>query len=201
MLAPHPAAAGAWLRGVGDGFLSWTFKIQDGDGAVGYSTAYAEYGMNPDLTVGLDMGSDELGDYKALAFVLMPISREGTQVVFELAAGTLQGGAAIRPGISVGRGWNWHDLGGWWNVDTRARVTGEDTALAIDATLGITVWEGTMLIGQLQEGGPLTDPEFLRLSGSVVWKALPGQHIEVGLSTGLIEAEDFGVKIGTWRSF
>ncbi len=195
------ANAGAWLRAEGGGFLSWNIKIQDGTETTTYSTIYAEYGINPDLTVGLDMGSDEGGDHKALAFVLMPLSREGLHIAFELAAGTLDQGAAIRPGLSVGKGLSVGNLNGWWAVDTRARVTGDGTALAIDTTLGVNLWEETKLIGQVQQGGPLSDPDFLRLTGSVVWGIAPGQHMEVGLTTGLKDGEDFGVKLGMWRSF
>ncbi|MEI4260244.1 hypothetical protein [Roseovarius sp. D0-M9] len=200
-LAPAPAAAGPWLRGAGEGFLSWTVKVQDDDDAKWYGTLYTEYGINPDLTVGLDLGSDEDGGHKALAFVLMPVSREGLHVAFELGAGTLDDGAALRPGLSVGRGLDWGQFGGWWALDTRLQITGGATDLAIDATLGVTLWEGTMVIGQLQEGGPLTDPDFLRGTASVVWQSAPGHHIEVGLSTALKDAEDFGLKIGMWHSF
>jgi hypothetical protein len=199
--APAPVVAGAWLRAEAHGFLSWTVKVQDGAAATTYSTIYGEYGINPDLTIGLDLGSDEGGDHKALAFVLMPLSREGLHIAFELAAGTLERGAAIRPGVSVGRGLNWGGLSGWWNIDTRARITQDNTALAIDATLGINLWAETKLIGQIQEGGFLADPDFLRLAGSVVWQVAQGQHFEIGLTTALKDAEDFGLKLGMWRSF
>src|SRR5690554_6335396 len=196
-----PADAGAWLRAEGDGFLSSAIKVQDGEAAKTYSTIYAEYGANPDLTVGLDIGSDEIGDYKALAFVLMPLSREGVHVAFELAAGTLEEGPALRPGLSLGKGLTLGDFSGWWSVDTRASIVPGDVALAVDATLGVTLWEETQLIGQMQQGGPLIDPDLIRLSGSLVWPIAPGRKMEGSLSTSLKNAEDFGVKLGVWHSF
>lgn len=200
-MGASPALAGAWLRAEGGGFLSSTINVQDDDDTTTYGTLYAEYGINPDLTVGLDIGSDEGGDHKGLAFVLMPLSRDGLHVAFELAAGTLDEGAALRPGISVGRSLSIKDLNGWWSVDTRARLTTDDISLAIDTTVGLKLPSETMLIGQLQHGGPIADPDFLRLSGSVVWPISAGRHIEVGLTTGLMSAEDFGVRLGMWRSF
>ena len=200
-IGPSPATAGAWLRAEGGGFLSSTIKIQDDDNTTTYGTLYAEYGINPDLTVGIDIGSDEGGDHKGLAFVLMPLSRDGLHIAFELAAGTLDEGAALRPGISVGRSLSISDLNGWWSVDTRARLTQDDISLAIDTTLGLTLPGKTMLIGQIQQGGPVADPDFLRLAGSVVWPISAGRHIEVGLTTSLKNAEDFGIKLGMWRSF
>ncbi len=101
----------------------------------------------------------------------------------------------------MGRSLSIKDLNGWWSVDTRARLTTDDISLAIDTTVGLKLPSETMLIGQLQHGGPIADPDFLRLSGSVVWPISAGRHIEVGLTTGLMSAEDFGVRLGMWRSF
>ncbi|WP_281967540.1 hypothetical protein [Roseovarius nanhaiticus] len=198
---PSPAWAGPWLRTPGEGFLSWSVKIQDDANSKGYSTLYAEYGMNPDLTVGLDLGSDDGGKAKALAFVVMPLSRGPLHITFELGAGTSDDSPAFRPGISVGRGITLAGLGGWWSIDTRAAILEGSTDLSIDATLGLRPWDGTMLIAQLQQGGALTEPDTLRLTGSVVWETQPGHHIEVGLASGLKNGEDFGIQLGIWRSF
>lgn len=200
-LAPVPADAGAWLRSEGEGFASSTTKIQDGAEARSYSTAYVEYGATPDLTVGFDLGTDEMGDYKALGFVLMPISREGLHVAFQLAAGVVQDEPAFRPGLSFGRGLAIGELSGWANIDIRATIAPGDVDLAIDATLGVTLWEKTKLIWQVQHGGLVQDPDFLRAEAAVVWEVAPRTDIEAGLTTALKDAEDFGVKIGIWRRF
>lgn len=198
---PAPLCAGAWLRGVGDGFLSWGVKVQDHDDTKTYSTVYAEYGINPDLTLGVDLGSDEAGGHKALAFVRMPLSRERLHVAFELGAGVLGERPAIRPGLSLGQGLTFGERNGWFNIDTRANVAGEHVSVAIDTTIGLHVGADTMLIGQLQQGGPMGDPDFLRLTGSVVWRISPHRQLEVGMSRGLINAEDFGIELGLWREF
>lgn len=200
-LAAGNAHAGAWLRDEGDGFASWSLKIQHGADAKGYSTFYAEYGLNPDLTGGLDVGGDEEGDYKALAFVLMPIRRDNLHIAFQLAAGTIADDPALRPGVSVGRGVQLGGLDGWANIDIRAAITPGDVDLSIDATVGLTVWEGTRMIWQVQQGGTLSDPDFLRATAAVVWEIAPGRHIEVATSTSLKQAEDFGVQIGVWQRF
>jgi hypothetical protein len=200
-LAAGPARAGAWLRAEGDGFASWSIKVQDGADTKGYSTLYAEYGLNPDLTGGLDIGSDEEGEYKALAFVLMPIRRDDLHIAFQLAAGAIADDPALRPGISVGRGLRISGRDGWANIDIRAAIMPGDVDLSIDATLGWAVWEGTKMIWQLQQGGALADPDFLRATASVVWQVAPRRHIEIGATTSLINAEDFGVQIGVWQTF
>ena len=200
-LAADTARAGAWLRAEGEGFASWSLKIQHGAETKQYSTLYAEYGLNPDLTVGLDVGSDEARDYKALAFVLMPLQRDSLHIAFQMAAGVVAGDPALRPGLSVGRGLKIGGLDGWTNVDLRATIIDGDADLELDATLGLTVWEGTKMIWQLQQGGQPHEPDFLRATASVVWEVAHGRHIEVATSTGLINAEDFGIQIGIWQSF
>ncbi len=200
-LTSGPARAGAWLRAEGEGFTSWSIKAQKGGTSMGYGTFYAEYGLIPDLTGGLDIGGDEMGDYKALAFVLMPIRRDDLHVAFQLAAGAIANDPALRPGISVGRGLQFGRLDGWANIDMRAAITPGEVELSIDATLGLNVWKRIKVIGQLQQGGTPHAPDFLRASASVVWQVSPGRHIEVGTTTGLVNAEDFGLQIGIWKTF
>lgn len=199
--AAGPAHAGAWLRAAGEGFASSSVKIQDAEATKSYGTVYLEYGLTPDLTGGLDIGSDEAGDYKALAFVLMPVSRADLHVAFQLAAGAVAGAPAFRPGLSLGRGLRIGGLDGWASLDTRATITPGDVDLAMDATLGLDVWDGTKMIWQLQQGGALHEPDFLRATASVVWQATPGMDIEVGVTSGLLNVEDFGLKLGLWRTF
>ncbi len=200
-LAAGSARAGAWLRAEGDGFASWSIKAQDGGTSMGYGTFYAEYGLNPDLTGGLDVGSDEMGDYKALAFVLMPIRRDDLHIAFQLAAGAIAAEPAMRPGISVGRGVQFGPLDGWANIDMHAAITPGAVDLSIDATLGLNVWKKAKVIAQLQQGGAPHAPDFLRATASVVWQVSPQRHIEFGTTTGLINAEDFGLQIGIWKTF
>ena len=198
---PATAQAGAWLRDPGAGFLSWSIKIQDHDSAKAYGTLYGEFGINPDLTVGLDLGTDDGGDHKALAFVVMPLSRSRLRASFELGAGVTEDTPTVRPGLSVGGEITLAGLGGWWSLDTRAAIRPDDVELSVDATLGVMRADRTMLIAQVQQGGALAAPDTLRLTGSVVWETAPGRHFEVGLTTDLEEGEAFGFKIGVWRSF
>ncbi|MDO5757390.1 MAG: hypothetical protein Q4P24_07730 [Rhodobacterales bacterium] len=200
-LAAGPAQAGAWLRAEGEGFTSWSVKVQDDAATRGYSTAYLEYGLNPDLTGGLDIGGNELGEHKALAFVLMPIRRDDLHVSFQLGAGVISGEAAMRPGVSIGKGLKLGALDGWGNIDIRSDVTGSGTYLSIDTTLGVNVSKRAKLIGQLQQGGPLTSPDYMRAFASVVWQFAPGRHIELGATTSVINSESFGLQIGFWNSF
>ncbi|WP_113912258.1 hypothetical protein [Roseovarius dicentrarchi] len=200
-LCATSAGAGAWLRNVGDGFASFSIKVQHEADAKGYSTFYAEYGLNPDLTGGFDIGGDEEGDYKALAFVLMPLRRDGLHIAFQLAAGAIADDPAIRPGLSIGRAVQVGGLDGWANLDLRATVAPGDVDLSVDAAFGLNVWEGTMMIWQLQQGGHMHEPDFLRATASVVWQIAGNRHIEVATSTSLKNAEDFGIQIGVWQAF
>ena len=73
MLAAAQAAAGAWPRPPGSGFVSVGFEVATSRSALspsgletdpspdftGYRTLYAEFGITPRLTFGLDIGQDD----------------------------------------------------------------------------------------------------------------------------------------------
>lgn len=204
-LLPGPLMAGAWLRDEGVGFVSLTTTLeepQDWGAPDGYGALYAEYGLTPDLTLGLDLGVDEGGREKAIAFAVLPFHRDGLRINFEIGVGTSDAHPVLRPGVSVGRDISLAGLGGWFSVDARASVTEDhDPVFATDITLGLAPRPRLKLIAQLQQGGPMPDPDWLRAGASVVWEESPGRHLELGVTAGITGAESFGLKLGLWQEF
>lgn len=204
-LLPAPALAGAWLRDEGAAFLSFALTLEDPQdwGAPDGSAAfYGEYGLSPDLTIGLDLGTDEHGSAKAFGFAVLPINRDGMQVSLEIGAGVDAGDPALRPGVSIGRSITLAGLGGWFSVDARATVTEDhDATFASDTTLGIIAHKRVKMFVQLQQGGPMSDPDWLRVASSVVWQVSPGRHLELGATAGITGAESVGLTLGLWQEF
>ncbi|MEB8385917.1 hypothetical protein OO012_01640 [Rhodobacteraceae bacterium KMM 6894] len=204
-LFPVPALAGAWLRDEGAAFLSFSITLeepQDWGAPDGYGAFYGEYGLTPDLTLGLDLGTDESGKSKAFAFAVLPFKRDGMLINFEIGAGVDDGDPALRPGVSIGRPITLAGLGGWFNVDTRATITqGHDPVFASDITLGLITSKRTKMFVQLQQGGPMSDPDWLRVASSVIWQMTPDRHLELGVTTGITGAESLGLKLGIWQEF
>ncbi|RKF14935.1 hypothetical protein D6850_08700 [Roseovarius spongiae] len=205
LLLPGSAAAGAWLREKGAGFLSYDVTLKEGGATRGYGSLYAEYGVRPRLTLGVDMGSNEEGRYEAFAFAVLPLGRPDAPLrrSLELGLGAVEGAAVFRPGLSVGRGFMALGQSGWVALDSRALIsldTGE-IRTKTDVTLGLNRGERAKWILQLQQGGPMADPDYLRLAPSVVLRTRPGRHLELGMTAGLGGAEDYGIKLGVWREF
>jgi hypothetical protein len=204
-LLSGPVLAGAWLRDEGRAFLSFSVTLedpQDWGAPEGYGAFYGEYGLTPDLTLGLDLGTDEDGTAKGFAFAVLPINRDGMLVNFEIGAGVDEGDPALRPGLSIGRPITLAGLGGWFSLDARATVTQDHhPVISSDTTLGLNTHDRVKVILQLQQGGEVSDPDWLRVASSVIWQIEPGRHLEIGATAGITGVETLGLTLGIWQEF
>lgn len=208
LLMPVPCLAGAWLREAGETYLSYSLTLEDpGDSgrAVGYSAIYLEHGLRADLTIGLDAGTDELGETKLIAFGVFPLTPPGsaTRISAEMGLGMLNEQVVLRPGLSVGRPVTLFGRPGWIGLDARIglRVDSGQASASTDWTLGLQATPRSKIIVQLQQGGHLDDSDFVRIAPSVVFERGPGRHLEIGVTAGLKSASDAGLKLAIWRAF
>lgn len=208
LLLTGTAQAGPWTREMKEGFLSFSTiakKAEKLTDPLSYSSIYVEYGLRPNLTIGFDGGADDLGQYKALIFAARSIrgADRKTRMTLELGLGAVNDKFVLRPGLAIGRSFTALSKPGWFSVETRAEMTPElsNIQLGTDITLGLSPWDRTKLIFQVQSGGTMADPDYIRLAPSVTYEVKPGRHLELGMTAGIKNAESFGVKFGMWRSF
>lgn len=201
------AQSGAWLRADGEGFVSLSGTVEGPDEFGVYRqnfSLYAEYGATGRLTFGVDLGGDALRMSKALAFLRWPLrdpSRE-TKLAFGIGAGQVDGENALRPVLSVGRGFAIGKRKGWLNADGRAIIfAGGDTAYETDLTAGLSIGDRAKVIAQVQAGRPAQGRDYLRLAPSAVYETSPGTHLEIGVTEPLSGGGDRGIKLGLWRKF
>lgn len=203
-----PALAGPWMRAEGETFLSYSIEtdfengISDGSGF--YGSLYAEHGLTSGLTLGLDAGGHEEDMSKTIAFLRWPIGAtdRSTRVAAEFGLGMARETFALRPGLSVGRGFKLGDTPGWLSIDSRAVIIGSfDGVLETDITFGLRPSPEAKIILQLQMGIPTQSDPYAKLAPSYVHRIAPGHHIEVGVVAGVAEADDFKLKLGLWRQF
>jgi hypothetical protein len=199
------AQAGAWPREKGRVFLSFSSQIEERDenGINGQSHGfYAEYGATARLTLGLDVNGDALRMSKAIAFLRWPLGRADhrLKLALEMGAGQVEDKTALRPGLSMGRGFSLGDRHGWFNADLRAILNG-DTAFETELTAGLSVTPRAKVIVQLQAGLPDGGRDYLRLAPSFVYQMRPGAQIELGLLEPLSGGGARGLKLGLWRQF
>ena len=208
VMLPGAVFAGPWLRDEGAGFLSFSSTIEEAKepgAADTFTTLYGEYGLRPKLTLGVDMGVDELGFYKAIAFAVMPVTQLSSErkISLEFGVGTTDGAPVMRPGFAIGHGVSFNGMSGWMSFETRAEIQIWDADLAIstDVTFGLNATKQTKWIFQLQQGGAMSDPDYLRFAPSVVVQTGNGRHLELGMTAGVQNASAVGLKIGLWHEF
>lgn len=210
VLLPWLATAvqgGAWPRAKGEGFLAASVTVEGPDEFGLFHedfSLFAEYGATKRLTFGVDLGGDSLRMSKAIAFLrrsLGPQSRE-TKLAVELGAGQVEGETALRPVLSVGRGFALGKRPGWLNADGRAILFGGgDTAYEADLTAGLSIGTRVKAIAQVQAGRPAQGRDYLRLAPSLVYETRPGTHLELGVTEPLSGGGERGIKLGLWRKF
>lgn len=231
--AAGEAAAGAWPRAEGETFVSLSFTaatggrtlVAAGEDLRQYSSVYAEYGLTPKWTVGLDAGAGQGPDDSttaAMVFARYPVwqTDSGHRVAVELGLGYLDENnpdpdisaimeeppeqqGRIRPGISWGKGFESRWGAGWMGIESSLewRTPSGDIAIKADATAGVKPNDKWMGILQLQYGDyPDSDP-VLRLVPSAVRRMGPRSHLQLGLMAPLIGEDAFGIKIATWFTF
>lgn len=203
----NPALAGAWPRGKGETFLAVSAQIE-GPNEFGFysqfATFYLEYGLGPRLTGGLDLGGDGVQSSKAVAFLRWPLlgAEQPLKLAVAMGAGRIDGATALRPEFSLGRGLRLAGWPGWANADARlALFDSEPTLWEAEFTLGLSPTPKFKTILQLQTGGREGQSAYARLAPSLVIRRKKGRYLEFGVTAGLQNAPDMGVKIGTWREF
>lgn len=208
-----PLFAGAWQREPGTGFASLTQRLswpqdtttwQSYEPTARYTSLYLEYGIAPRTTLGLDLGLSVSGAEKLVVFAQRPLRQAdpGPRLAYEIGFGRIAGQTVLRPGLSLGLGWN----KGWFAADAIAEIplSFDATDIKIDLTLGRNLPKDHKLILQLQTGDTEMDPPFVRLETSVSRPLLgrfPRLKAETGVSIGLVNDDSMGVKFGLVTSF
>jgi len=205
---PLAAGAGPWPRAEGKTFLSFSIETELENGTTNgdelYGTFYAEYGLTSRLTIGLDAGAEEEDFDKVIGFVRWPIGQTSgpNRLAAEFGLGYFDGTFALRPGLSWGRNVTAGTVPGWATIDSRVTVTNDiDTVLQTDFTLGLKTTQKSIILLQVQTTAASTSDAFAKLAPSYIRQLKPGRYLEVGLTAGIIETDEFKLKLGLWREF
>ncbi len=209
-IVPITAGAGAWPRDKDSVFLSFSSVLSTPTGVLGrdlqvYSSLYAEYGLSRDLTLGLDAGKGQGGDYSATVFLRMPLLRraERHRFAFKAGLGLAEDDTLVNLGASWGRGMETRYGHGWVSLDTDLvyHTRAGTFAGKADLTLGIKPGERTKLMLQLQIGDYPGSGPFVRLAPSVARKFGSRTYVVLGAKIGVVGDDRAGLKLGTWLEF
>lgn len=221
--APVPSPAGPWLQDTGRGFAAASITYRRdlialqglGAGAdlpveLGY---FAEYGLHPRWTVGLDLNVVRGSSAHALVFLRHPLPSWGEiRIAADLALGVNQAGSLWVPmqrvGLSFGRGFQADLRGqtrsGWWTVDLRHewRDKGLSRGWKLDATVGLNRDDGWAPMIQLETGKSGGESHTLAVIPSLRRRIGPQDHeLVLGVEYKRARQRSLGLRLGLWQRF
>ncbi|WP_108836578.1 hypothetical protein [Tateyamaria sp. Alg231-49] len=208
LCVPLPASGGAWMRDVGETFLSFSSTI-DEVGQAGNSL-YLTHGLRPKLTIGAKIDTDMLvgqlvnGTGFVFARKPLPTDDRSFKLAYEIGIGSTLGPdplALLRAGLSYGRGFTLWGKSGWVALDSAAEweVENSVTTYKLDSTIGLSLSARFQVMMQVF----LTEIESdlsTTIAPSVIWR--PKKDGPTRFHIGM-EKEDgtFAFKLGLWRTF
>lgn len=216
-------AAGPWARETGKTFVSLSVEQDREDDR--YTSLYAEYGLSPRHTIGLELGHASQGETSAFLWFqrVLDNGRGPNRVSVATGIGAIERDGQTLPMGQIsahwGRGFERFLGGGWMTVDTRVKVAGEmkaewrssggasvsyltpETSVKTDLTLGLKPGAATMLITQLRLEQRKDSGFSAKLAGSVVQDIAGPAKIELGVIAPLSGDGEPALKIGSWLEF
>jgi hypothetical protein len=159
ILMAEPAQSGAWLKEKGNGFFSFgaTLLLIDGEATPRLEqSAYAEYGLTPNLTLGVSSTRIKDLSLQTLIFARVPVKSwdNGARLASEIGLGFKEtetvNSAFLSAGLSWGKGISRKDKSGWINIDTALQLEfgSSDIRLKIDATYGMDISDRMRFLAQ-----------------------------------------------------
>ena len=206
----QPACAGAWLRDPKTGFTSVTTTLRKVPGPLRYETSfYAEYGLTPRLTMGLDVNERPGATGHAIIFARLPLGDTNgkTRLAIELGLGGYhwkgQWTHMVKSTISLGRDFDSPWGAGWLNIDAAVELRNRapDPIYKLDATIGLTPARRFAPIVQLETAHIGDAPFAWALTPGVMIKGRKNVTWLVGVEMKSAVQTSFGVKLGFWRKF
>ncbi|MCV6596793.1 MAG: hypothetical protein OIF40_06895 [Mangrovicoccus sp.] len=229
MLCPAITLADAWPRGAGQFFsalslestydrsaLTWDDPSEEPPLARNFTKLYAEYGLSPRYTLGVELEQDYLfTQQQGVVFVQAALAPSNwrNQFAVELGVGQREGRFGprgekdteplLRPALYYGRGFEtgWGQSWAGAAFSAEHRVDSAETAYKLDLTLGISHGDDTLHYAQIQSSKyPETDTA-ARLLLSRVSRMNQALWLETGLIAGLVTDESIGLRIALWAEF
>lgn len=212
LLTAAPGAAGPWLRPQGTGFLATSGTLRRNMGVVsGDSAIWAEYGLLPWLTLGLDSNDRPGQGGHVLGFLRVPLGPERwpVRVAAELALGMAYdtGGrrGMGRVTVAAGRGVETRFGPGW--IAGQVTAEREQTGLPhlkLELTAGLAPTRGVRPMLQIELSRGQGQPPGWTVTPALTYAPKPGRVWVLGLeqrrAPGALTART-GLKLALWTDF
>ena len=197
--------AGPWPMREGEGQLHLTLEARASSGSDLYATLYSEFGIGGERTLGLDLGQSDDHFDKAIVFLRKPFGPRGgdTVMAYEIGVGAVDGQAALRPGVSVGKGFTIGARPGWVALDARGAIYdgAAKGVIETDLTLGAETARGDKWMVQLQMAAPSGSSPYVKIAPSYAFRQGQGRHLLLGATAGLVNDSGAKITFGLWQKF
>jgi len=204
--------AGAWARGEGKSFASVTAFATWPAGRAPempdvYVSTYAEYGLSPRLTFGLDLGSADYANpdrHKALAFVRYTLTEASSanQAAIDFGAGRDEAQPVVRLGLAYGRGMQMNGHNGWFSAEATGHYAPQSNQHALSGNITVGISAGRMkYLAQVSGSQAYSGLQTATFTPSVVRQLNDRMHLQLGAAIGLKNKPDPALKVGVWIEF
>ncbi|MFK7753998.1 MAG: hypothetical protein AB8B51_15815 [Sedimentitalea sp.] len=209
-MSASAATAGAWLRGEGSGFLSLGATARhDGAQWLREFAVYADYGLRPRLSVGLDLNDSPGAAGHALVFVRLPIIADDRpfKLATELAIGghhqSNQWFGMLKASLAYGRGFESKWGAGWLAVETAVerRFGAADPIFKLDANIGLSQGSGPRPLFKIETAYIPGKPLLWAVSPALMFDTPNGNTWVVGLEHRNDGTPKYGISLNYWRRF
>ncbi|WP_299984632.1 hypothetical protein [uncultured Ruegeria sp.] len=205
-----PASAGAWLREKGSSFTAISlivFKAED-DIYKYKSSLYAEWGLRPKLTIGLDAEEHQDLYGHALVFARVPVADFGQagRLAAEFGVGAhhrqYSAWAMYKATLSYGKGIQTGLGAGWINVDTALEYrTHEALIRKLDFTTGLSSGRRLDPLLQIETSYVSDRPWYWSVRPSLMYRPKTGKLSWIVGAERNSAHDHIGFKFALWRSY
>ena len=220
LIMPIGVQAGPWPREVGRTFLSLSGERNRADST--YASAYAEYGLTPRTTLGMELGRADQAETSAILWLQRALDdgQGPNRFAMQSGAGVIRRGDDTLPVVQGALSWGRGFDKGWLSAQVLAKVTGSApdprapvrpsfaasflTAARVvktDVTLGLRPRDGLMVINSLWLEHRQDEDASARLMSSVVFDVPGPVQVELGMVNPLSGPAEQAVRLGTWLDF
>lgn len=222
---PIAAQSSPWPRDPGGAFISLSAEQDRDDNR--YTGLYAEYGLSPRYTLGVEIGYTNVGETSGLIWLQRTLDKgEGpNRFSASIGLGAVERDGRLFPvgqiGAGWGRGFETPIGGGWITVEGRVKIAGgmdlvvltqaltptEDSYLTPETvakgemTFGLRPTDNLMVINQLRLERRPDEAFSAKLASSVVHDLIGPVKMELGVILPMTGAGEQAVKIGSWLEF
>ncbi|TNH40590.1 hypothetical protein [Paracoccus haeundaensis] len=220
LMLPAAVQAGPWPREAGRTFLSLSGERNRADSS--YASAYAEYGLTPRTTLGMELGRADQAETSAVLWLQRALDdgQGPNRFAMQSGAGVIRRDDLALPVVQGALSWGRGFDRGWITAQVLAKMTGSapdprapmrpsfaasfltaERVIKTDVTLGLRPRDGLMVINSLWLEHPQDEEYSARLMSSLVFDVPGPVKVELGMVNPLSGPSEQAVRLGTWLEF